>query len=74
MATAPPVGFAGHDEDRAAVIYHSRARGLFVAIDEATGRELAAAPSPERVSWLLFEELKAKVVRHCYLLARPEPL
>ena len=66
------MSFAPDDGDRVAVIYHSRKRGLYVAVDEATGHELAAAATPEKVSYLLFEEMKAQQVKHCYLGARTE--
>lgn len=62
--------FQVQDEDRAALIYYSRARALFVGIDEATGRELVTGKTPEAVSYELFEGLKARTVSHCYLLAR----
>lgn len=61
------VSFENGDNERVAVIYHSKKRGLFVAIDEASGRELCSGVTPEKVSYQLFEELKAAQVKHCYL-------
>lgn len=67
-------GFGGEDDARVAVIYHSRARGLFVAIDEATGHELCAATTPEKLSYLLTEELRALRVKHAYLRVTEDDL
>lgn len=64
--------FAPDDGERLALIYYSHRRGLYVAIDEATGRELAAAETPERVAYLCFEERKAGQVTHAYLTGRVE--
>ena len=63
-------GFQSGDEDRAALVYYSRARALYVAIDEANGRELATGKTSDAVSYELFEKLKARTAQHLYLLAR----
>lgn len=63
--------FAPDDGDRVAVIYHSAKRSQYVAIDEATGRELVAATTPERAAYVCFEGHKAHQVKHCYLMAVP---
>lgn len=64
--------FAPDDGDRVAVIYHSAKRGLYVAIDEATGRELTANTTAELAAYRCFEDHRARKVRHCYLVARQE--